>query len=137
VKRAVVVADGRLQVEAVLGALAAAGFEAVAVASLSEARAQLELGAVAVVVGSSGEVGEAGLGALAGIPPTARRACVVVFIGPGFTTGDGMRAFLSGADLVVAVADGARLGELVGAALVSKRALVAPLDPLAAAKLGG
>jgi hypothetical protein len=137
VKRAVVVADGRLQVEAVLGALAAAGFEAVAASSLAEARTQLEIGAVAVVLGSSAEGGDVGLAALAGIPPAMRRGCVVVLVGPSFTTGDGMRAFLLGVDLVVATPDVARLGDLVGGAVASKRALVAPLDPLAAAKLGG
>ena len=136
-KRAVVVADGRLQVEAVLGALAAAGFEAVASASLVEARSQVESGAVAVVLGSSGEAGDAALAPLAGLPAAMRRCCVVVLIGPGLTTGDGMRAFLLGVDVVVGVADTARLGELVGAAVASKRMLVAPLDPVASAKLGG
>jgi hypothetical protein len=137
VKRAVVVPDGHLQVEAVLGALASAGFEAVAASSPSEARSHLDAGAVVLVMGSSGDAGETGLATLAGMPPVGRRACVVALIGPSFTTGDGMRAFLLGADQVVAAADGARLGEIVCAALASKRVLVAPLDPLAAAKLGG
>jgi hypothetical protein len=60
-----------------------------------------------------------------------------VLVGPGLTTGDGMRAFFLGMELVVAVADTARLGELVSAAVASKRTLVAPLDPVASAKLGG
>jgi len=137
VKRAVVVADGRLQVEAVLGALAAAGFEAVGSASLGEARSQVEAGAVAVVLGSSGDAGDPALAALAGMPAATRRCCVVVLVGPGLTTGDGMRAFFLGVELVVAVADTARLGELVSAAVASKRTLVAPLDPVASAKLGG
>lgn len=136
-KRAVVVADGRLQVEAVLGALAAAGFEAVASSSVAEVRPQVEVGAVAVVLGASGETGEAAPAAIAAMPPAIRRSCVVVLLGPGLTTGDGTRAFLLGVDLVVAAADTARLGELVGAAVASKRSLVAPLDPVAAAKLGG
>lgn len=136
-KRAVVVSDGRLQVEAVLGALAAAGFEAVASASLGEARSQVESGAVAVVLSASGEAGDTALAALAGIPAATRRCCVVVLVGPGLTTGDGMRAFLMGVDLVVGAADTPRLGELVGAAVTSKRTLVAPLDPVASAKLGG
>jgi hypothetical protein len=136
-KRAIVVANGHLQVETVLGALAAAGFEAVASGSLAESRAQVDVGAVAVVIGSSGERGDAGLAGLAGISPATRRGCVVVLVGPSFTTGDGMRAFLMGADLVVGASDVARLGELVGGAVASKRALVGPLDPLAAAKLGG
>jgi hypothetical protein len=133
-KRAVVVGGGHLQVEAVLGALAAAGFEAVASGSLTEARSQVEVGAVAVVLGASVAIGEVALG---GMPPAIRRSCVVVLVGPGFTTGDGMRAFLLGVDLVVAAADIARLGELVGAAVAGKRTLVALLDPLAAARLGG
>jgi len=137
VKRAVVVADGRLQVEAVLGALAAAGFEAVASTSLAEARSQVESGAVAVVLGSSGEEGDPALSGLAGMPAATRRCCVVVVVGPGLTTGNGMRAFLLNVDLVVAVADTARLGELVGAAVASKRMLMAPLDPVASGKLGG
>jgi len=137
VKRAVVVSDGRLQVEVVLGALAAAGFEAVASPSVAEVRPRVEVGAVAVVLGSSGEPGEGVPAALAGMPPAVRRGCVVVLVGPGFTTGDGMRAFLLGVDLVVSTVDTARLGELVGAAVAGKRTLVAPLDPLAAAKLGG
>jgi hypothetical protein len=137
VKRAVVVADGRLQMEAVLGALAATGFEAVASGSVAEVRSQVEVGAVAVVLGASGEAGEAAPAAIGGMPPAIRRSCVVVLVGPGLTTGDGMRAFLLGVDLVVAAADAARLGELVGAAVASKRSLVAPLDPVAAARLGG
>jgi hypothetical protein len=137
VKRAVVVADGRLQVEAVLGALAAAGFEAVASGSVADVRSQVEVGAVAVVLGASAETGEVAPAAIGSMPPAIRRSCVVVLLGPGLTTGDGMRAFLLGVDLVVAAADTARLGELVGAAVASKRSLVSPLDPVAAAKLGG
>ena len=133
-KRAVVVADGRLQVEAVLGALAAAGFEAVASGSVAEVRSQVEGGAVAVVLGGSAVADEAALG---GMPPAVRRSCVVALLGPGLTTGDGMRAFLLGVDLVVAPTDTARLGELVGAAVASKRNLVSLLDPVAAAKLSG
>ncbi len=136
-KRAVVVADGRLQVEAVLGALAAAGFEAVASSSVTEVRSQVEVGAVAVVLGAAAETDKAAPAALGSMPPAIRRSCVVVLLGPGLTTGDGMRAFLLGVDLVVAAADTARLGELVGAAMASKRSLVSPLDPVAAAKLGG
>jgi hypothetical protein len=138
VKRAVVVSDGRLQGEAILGALGAAGFEAVAVGSVAEVRAHVELGAVAVVLGHSAEGLEpAQTAALASMPSGLRRSCVVALLGPGLTTWDGARAFLLGVDLVVASADAPRLGELVAAALASKRTLVAPLDPNAAGKLGG
>ena len=137
-KRAVVVAEGGLQVEAALGALAASGFEAVAVSSVAEVRSHVELGAVAVVMGLSAAGLEAGQNAaLLSMPSGLRRSCVVALVGPGLTTWDGTRAFLLGVDLVVSVADAARLGELIGAAVASKRTLVAPLDPNAATKLGG
>jgi hypothetical protein len=138
VKRAVVVAEGGLQVEAALGALAASGFEAVAVSSVAEVRPHIELGAVAVVMGLSAEGLDAGQSAaLLSMPSGLRRSCVVALVGPGLTTWDGTRAFLLGVDVVVSVADAARLGELIGAAVASKRSLVAPLDPNAATKLGG
>jgi hypothetical protein len=138
VKRAVVVCDAGLQPEAVLGALAASGFEAVAVPSVAEVRSHVELGAVAVVMGLSPDGLEASQSAaLVGMPSGLRRSCVVALLGPGLTTWDGARAFLLGVDLVVSAADGARLGELVSAAVASKRSLVAPLDPSAAGRLGG
>ncbi len=137
-KRAVVVADGRLQVDSVLGALAASGFEALAVSSVAEVRSNVELGAVAVVMGLSAEALEAGqAAALVSMPSGLRRSCVVALIGPGLATWDGARAFLLGVDLVVSQADAIRLGELLSAAVASKRTLVAPLDPNAAGKLGG
>jgi hypothetical protein len=137
-KRAVVVSDGRLQVETVQGALAASGFEAVVVASVAEAGPLVEQGAVAVVMGLTAEGLEAGqAAALVSMPSGVRRSCIVALVGPGVSTWDGARAFLLGVDLVVAVADAARLGELVSAAVAAKRALVAPLDPNAAGKLGG
>lgn len=137
-KRAVVVSDGKLQVEAALGALAASGFEALAVSSVAEVRSHVELGAVAVVMGLAAEGLDAGQAAtLVSMPSGLRRSCVVALVGPGLTTWDGTRAFLLGVDVVISLADAARLGELVGAAVASKRTLVAPLDPNAAGKLGG
>jgi len=138
VRRALVVADGHLQVEAALGALSAAGFEAVAVASAAEVRPQVELGAAVIVMGAAGG-GEdpARAAAVAAMSHGLRRSCVVVLVGGGPTTGDGLRAFMLGVDLVVAAADSARLGELAGSAVAAKRALVAPLDPVAAGRLGG
>ena len=75
--------------------------------------------------------------ALAALPATLRRGCVVVLLGPALTTGDGLRAFLLGVDLVVGGGDATRIGELACAAVSAKRALVAPLDPAAASRLGG
>jgi hypothetical protein len=138
VKRAVVVGDGRLHVEAALGALTSAGFEAVAVASTAEARSLVESGAVAVVVGVGGVAWDQERALpLATLAPAVRRASVVALVGEGMPTGDGLRAFVYGVDLVVSVADLTRLGELLGVAVTGKRALVAPLDPHAAARLGG
>jgi hypothetical protein len=138
VKRAVVVADGRLQVDAVMGALGAAGFEAVAVSSVGEIGSYVELGAVAVILGLAAEGLEAGQSAaLASMPSSLRRSCVAALVGPGLTTWDGTKAFFLGVDVVVAAPDVPRLGDLVAAALASKKTLVAPLDPNAAGKLGG
>lgn len=137
-RRAVVLADGHLQVEAVLGALSAAGFEAVAVGSAAEIRPHVESGATVVVVGVAGGAEDAAHAAvLAAMPPALRRSCVVVLLGAGPATGDGLRAFLQGVDLVVAAGDAVRVGELACAAVAAKRALVAPLDPVAAGRLGG
>ena len=137
-RRAVVVADGHLQVEVAFGALSAAGFEAVAVGSAAEIRPQVELGAAVVVMGAAdGGQDPARAAVLAALPPGLRRSCVVVLIGAGTVTGDGLRAFMLGVDLVVAVGDSAQVGELAGAAIATKRALVAPLDPFAAGRLGG
>lgn len=137
-KRAVVVGDGKLHVESALGALTASGFEAVAVTSTTEARAQVEAGATVVVVGASGMpwTGERAA-PLATAPPAVRRAFLLVLVESGFVTGEGIRAFLLGADLVVAAADVGRVGDLVAGALAAKRQLVAALDPAAAARLGG
>jgi hypothetical protein len=138
VKRAVVVTDGRLQADAVLGALAASGFEAVELDNVSRVRSNVEAGAVAVVLGYAGHTGDPGhLAALAALPPGLRRACVVVLVGPGLATGDGTRAFHLGVDLVVAWHDTPRLGELIDSAVALKRTLVASLDPAAATRLGG
>ena len=137
-KRAIVVSDGRLQVDAVLGALAASGFEAVAVDDVSAVRANLEAGAAAVILGHSAHGGDAPqLAALASIPVGLRRSCVVALVGPGLLTGDGTKAFTLGVDLVVAWHDTAHLGELIDTAVAFKRTLVAALDPAAAARLGG
>ncbi len=137
-KRAVVVSDGRLQVDAVLGALAAAGFEAVEVENVNRVRSNLEAGAAAVVLGYAGHSGDPShLAALTSLPLGMRRACVVVLVGPGLATGDGTRAFHLGADLVVAWHDTPRLGELIDSAVAFKRTLVASLDPAAATRLGG
>jgi len=138
VKRAVVVSDGRLQVDAVLGALAAAGFEAVEVDNVNAVRSNLEGGAAAVILGHSAHVGDAPqLATLASIPAGLRRSCVVALIGPGLATGDGTNAFHLGVDLVVAWNDTPRLGELIDSAMAFKRNLVAALDPAAATRLGG
>ncbi len=137
-KRAVVVSDGRLQVDAVLGALAAAGFEAVEVENVNRVRSDLEAGAAAVVLGYAGHSNDPShLAVLTSLPPGLRRACVVVLVGPGLATGDGTRAFHLGVDLVVAWHDTPRLGELIDSAVAFKRTLVAPLDPAAATRLGG
>ena len=137
-KRAVVVSDGRLQVEAVLGALAASGFEAVEVDNINAVRSNLEGGAAAVVLGHSAHVADAPqLAALASLPPGLRRSCVVALVGPGLTTGDGTKAFQLGVDLVVAWHDTSRLGDLIDSAVAFKRNLVASLDPAAATRLGG
>ncbi len=137
-RRALVVADGNLQVEAALGALAAAGFEAMAAEGPAEIRTQVELGAAVVVLGAAGGgLDPARAAALAALPQSLRRSCVVVLVGGGPATGDGLRALMLGVDLVVAAGDAARLGDLAGAAVAAKRTLVAPLDPAAAGRLGG
>ncbi len=137
-RRAVVLAGPGLQAEAVLGALAAAGFDAVPATGAAEVRAHVEVGAAVVVLGSGGQgLDAAQAAALASMPAVLRRSCVVVLVGQGFTTGDGFRAFALGVDLVVGTADATRLGDLAGAAVAAKRALVAPLDPPAAGRLGG
>ena len=137
-KRAVVLAGPVLQPEAALGALAAAGFDAVAAGGAAEVRAHVEVGAAVVVFGlGTGGLDPAQAAAVAAMPAALRRSCVVVLVGHGLTTGDGFRAFSLGVDLVVGTVDAARLGELAGAAVAAKRALVAPLDPAAASRLGG
>jgi hypothetical protein len=136
VKRAVVVAGGRLHVETVLGSLAAAGFEAATAPSAAAARALVDAGAVVVVAAAECLDGEAWK-PFASMSPTLRRSCLVALVGEDLSTWDGGRAFSLGVDVVVRTSDLARLGELVTTALAAKRNLVAPLDPAAAARLGG
>ncbi len=137
-KRAVVVGDGRLHVEVVLGVLTSAGFEAVTAASVGEARTHLDAGAVAAVIGVGGTPWNAERAQpLVSMPAPARRGCLVVLVGEGMATGDGLRALVFGVDLLVDGHDVPKLGELVASGLLAKRALVAPLDPVAAARLGG
>ena len=137
-KRAVVVGDGHLQVDAVLGALAAAGFEAVEVDHADKVRSGLDRGAEAVVLGYAVDGGNPSPPAsINALPAGMRRACVVVLVGPGLTTGDGTKAFQLGVDLVVAWQDTPRVGELIDSAAALKRTLVALLDPAAATRLGG
>ena len=136
-KRAVVVGDGHVHAETALGALAATGCEAVQVGSVAEARAGVEAGAMVMVVGTADAAVTAERTApLAALPPGMRRGCVVVLVGEGLETGNGMQAFVHGVDLVVSRTDLAKLGEFVAAAIAAKRALVALLDPAAAARLG-
>ncbi len=130
-RRALVVDGCGVRADAVLGTLAAAGFEAFAVPSLQAARPLVEAGAVVVVVGMG--VGE-GLSVLCTWTASVRRACVVAVLG-GVDLG-GMRAFQLGVDVVLPVTEEARLGEAMAAALATKRLLVAPLDAAAAARLG-
>lgn len=120
------------------GALAAAGFEAVAVGSIREARAEVEAGAVAVVVCT--DIASLGAGewqALVTVPPALRRGFVLAVLANGVNTGDGWLAFVLQADLVVSPADAPRLGELLRAALLAKRQLVALVDEEAASRLAG
>jgi hypothetical protein len=136
-RRAVVLRLGGVPVDATLGALAAAGFEAVAINRPGELRAQVEAGAAAVVLADAeAERIVEQFAVLATMPPALRRGCVVLAVAPGFVTGDGLRAFTLGADMVVSPQDLPQLGELVSAAAACKRMLVAPLDAAAAARLG-
>jgi hypothetical protein len=129
-KRAVVVGDGHFHAETALGALAAAGCEAVTVPTITAARASVEAGALVVVVGArDGMLPAEQAAPLLAMPPALRRGCVLVLVGDGVTTADGV-------DLVVAGGDLSRLGELVAAALAAKRSLVGQIDPAAAARLG-
>jgi hypothetical protein len=130
VRRALVVDGSGVRVDVVLGTLAAAGFEALVVPSLDAARPLVETGAVAVVVGMG--VGD-GLAALNSWPAPVRRGCVVAVLS-GEDAG-GMGAFRLGVDVVLPAADEARLGEALATALATKRALVAPVDASAAARL--
>ena len=137
-RRAVVISEGGAPVESVLGALGSAGLEAVAVASFGEARAQVETGAVVVIVLATPERWQSEKALpLTALPANLRRGCVIALVGAGLATGDGARAFLLSVDLVVAPGDAARLGDLVASGLQSKRVLVARLDGQAAARLGG
>jgi hypothetical protein len=137
-RRVAVVRDGLPVAEALLGLLTTAGFEAVAVPTATEARAQVDGGAVAVILGFlEGTDLQQRFGPVLAMPSATRRGCVVVLVGPGLATADGVRAFLLSADLVVAPNDTQRLGELLRTALVTKRDLVALLDPAAAARLAG
>jgi hypothetical protein len=137
-RRAVVLNDSGVAVDSVLGALGSAGLEAIAVGSFGEARAQVEAGAVVVVVLATPErwQSEKALPLLA-MPGGLRRGCLVVLVGAGLATGDGARAFVLSVDLVVAPGDVAGIGERVASGLQSKRALVARLDGHGAARLGG
>jgi ABC-type sugar transport system substrate-binding protein len=120
------------------GALAAAGFEGVTVSSYPEARREVESGAVAVVVcPDAPSWGSEESQVLLAMPPALRRGFVLALLLPTAKTGDGFRAFLLQADLVVNPADASRLGELLRAALAAKRQLVMLMDPEAANKLAG
>lgn len=138
-KRVVVMAETGAPLEAALGALSAAGFEAQSAAGADAARSLVEAGAIAVVLiaSAASTVDAAAAQAFATLPPGPRRGLVIALIGANLTTGDGVRAFLLNADLVVATADLTRLGDLLAGALAVKRGLVAGLDPAAAARLGG
>ena len=124
--------------DSVSGSLAAAGFEALVVRSVPEARSQVEAGALVMVIGTGGSewAGPVSVPVLS-MPPSLRRSCLVVLAGAGFATGDAWRALTLGVDAVVAASDLERLGEICAGALSAKRALVAPLDAAAAARLGG
>ncbi|HPC82530.1 MAG TPA: hypothetical protein P5234_04105 [Thermoanaerobaculaceae bacterium] len=136
-RRVVLVPDPRVRLEAAAGALAAAGLEAVVATGLADARRLVEGGALGVVIGvpEGGWVGEEPA-TLASWPTGVRRRCVVALAGPGLLTGDGVRAFLLGVDLLVSAGDLGKLGEIMACALQTKGALLAPLDPAAAARFG-
>lgn len=135
--RRVVLVSGN-QAQAYQGALAAAGFEAVMASSYRQARMEVEAGAVAVVVCPEAPTwGGPDSQPLLSMPAALRRGCLVVLVSPGAQTGDGWRAFLANVDLLVSVADTARLGELLRAALAAKKQLVGLLDPEAANRLSG
>lgn len=134
-KRVVLVSNNAAQ--AYQGALAAAGFEAVAVPTYRQARMEVEAGAVAVVVCPEAPPwGGAESLPLLAMPAAVRRGCLLVLVTPGGQTGDGWGAFVANVDLLVAIGDAPRLGELLRAALAAKRQLVGLLDPEAASRLG-
>lgn len=136
-KRVVLVPDPRVRLDAAAGALAAAGLEAVVASGLAEARQLVEGGALGVVIGvAEGAWAGDRAAALAAWPSALRRRCVVALLGPGLGTGDGVRAFLLGVDLLVSGADLGRLGEVMAGAFHAKGELLAPLDPAAAARFG-
>lgn len=137
-KRVVLLSDPRVRLEAAAGALAAAGLEAVVSTGLADARQLVEGGALGVVIGVP-EGGWSGdrPAALATWPAAVRRRCVVALLGPGLATGDGVRAFLLGVDLLVSGADLGRLGEIMTGAFQAKGVLLGPLDPATAARFGG
>lgn len=137
-RRVVLLSDPRVRLDAAAGALAAAGLEAVMSTGLADARQLVEGGALGVVIGvAEGAWTGERPAALATWPAAVRRRCVVALLGPGLVTGDGVRAFLLGVDVLVSGADLGRLGEIMTGALQAKGALLAPLDPATAARFGG
>jgi len=136
VRRVVLATAGPAQTH--LGALAAAGFEAVTVADYRKARTEVEGGAVAVVLCPDlPPWGGQESWPLLAMPAALRRGCVLVLLSNSFATGDALRAFVLQVDLVVAASDAPRLGELLRAALSAKQKLVALVDEEAAARLAG
>lgn len=132
--RAVVIGGGSLHVEAALGALSAGGIEAMAAATVAEARPLMEAGAVVLVVGE-GALEECGA-AMCAWPQGLRRGSVVLLVERQGGNAHPNRSFLLGVDAVVSPSEVARLGELAGSAATAKRQLVVALDPGAAGRFG-
>jgi hypothetical protein len=132
--RAAVLGGGSLHVESALGALSAGGIEAVAAATMSEARALVEAGTVVLVVGE-GALDECGK-AMCSWPQTLRRGAVVMLVERQGGSAPSNRSFLLGVDAVVGAGEVARLGDLAGRAAAAKRQLVAAIDSGAAARFG-
>ncbi len=111
-------------------ALAELGYGVVVAADKAAAEAKLDEGCGVVVIGEAfGQEQDGGrslLRRLGGLPPAQRRSTVAILVSSKFRTGDGLPAFVLGADAVVSSKDLANAKQVLKEAISGKEELYGP-----------
>jgi len=129
-KSALVCLDAEAERQSVSGALAKLGYAVLVATDMKEAESKIDERHRVVVIGETfgreQDGGRSLLRRLGGLPPARRRSTVVTLISTKFRTGDGLPAFVLGADAVVSSKDLGDARRVLERAISGKEELYGP-----------